>query len=92
MSRLRARVVGSGVARCRRCDELATLTVHESRYVRSWTQLLNRTFDAAVSRTASCSACGRTYPIRSTDRTPEKAGRRQSSGGAHAAGRDWSYR
>lgn len=53
--------------RCLRCRRLATLTVVEHRYVRRWSELLDRRFDPAVSHTASCAACGSTYPVRRSD-------------------------
>ena len=90
MAQLRGRLIGSSVAGCRGCGQRALQTVHETRYVREWTELLARRFDPAISRTSTCQACGLTYPIRATDRTGEAAARRGT--GAHTAGRDWSYR
>jgi len=70
------RSIGSSTARCVRCHELATLTVWEHRYARRWSDLLTTRFDAGAIRTATCSACSTTYPVRSTDGTAVAAAAR----------------
>ena len=77
MRQMRDRQLGSALGRCLRCGEIATLTVVEHRYVRRWTELFDTRFDAAASRTASCSACASTYPVRRTDLSAVPAAARQ---------------
>lgn len=73
---------------CRSCRSRAVLTLTESRYVRPWHQRLAAGFDPQVARTASCSACSATYPVRLTDLTADAAAGRGAAGGA---ARDWDY-
>ena len=86
--RLRGRTIGDSIVRCRSCGELATHTVRETRYVRGWGQLLDRRFDPAISRTASCATCGLTYPVRATDRTADALAHREQTGATEA--RSWA--
>ena len=100
MPRLQTRTINSAPARCRRCNEIAQITIREMRYVRSWFDLFASDFHAAVTRTASCEGCGTTYPVRSTDDSAAPAAARSvtpdnrrrsdearhtSSGGRHRA-------
>ena len=86
------RELGSCSARCVRCGDVATLTIREFRYSRGWTELLRPRFDAAVSRSATCSSCATTYPVRSTDRTAGGAGARGRRDEAQVPGaRDWRH-
>lgn len=86
---LRSRQVDSSLARCLRCGELAMITVVETRYARRWGQVFDRGFDAAPARTARCSACATTYPVRRTDVTARPAAVRGTSD--DASGREWAY-
>jgi hypothetical protein len=97
MTSLRTRELGSHRARCACCGADAVLLVVESRLHR--VMPIGR-FDPQVSRTASCSACRQTYPIRATDDGPTQASARaQIKTGRHreravaeiGAGRDWAY-
>lgn len=90
MPELRTREISAAPARCRRCRNIAIITVRESRFVRSWTGLLDRGFDPAPTRTAHCGGCGMTYPIRRTDDSSGPAASRRDETDA-PRGRDWIY-
>jgi len=79
MAVLRFREISRALADCRSCRQVAVITVNESRYVATWSERLSGRVDPQATRTATCSTCGVTYPVRSTDRTA-----------APAAGRDWA--
>lgn len=80
MGQLRVRDLGSHHATCASCRAPAVLRMVETRNSRRGAEWLDRHFDAQPYRAVTCSECGMTYPVRSTDRTP-----------ARASGRDWDY-
>jgi hypothetical protein len=98
MTSLRTRELATHEAVCACCKQSATLRITETRLHRIVP--IGR-FDPQVSRTATCSACCETYPIRSTDVRPNAAAARDGrarpgrhrQGAIHQIGdgRDWSY-
>lgn len=87
MRQVRVRELGTSIARCAHCRELATLSLRETRYARRWNELLSPGFDPSPLRTASCARCGTTYPVRSTDHDPTPASRRTPA----ATSGGWQY-
>lgn len=88
MARVHVREVRRERGTCLSCHAEATLVVKESRYERGWRHRLDARFDPQASRTATCSQCTETYPIRMTDDTAAGGSRRGEGEGLH---RDWDY-
>jgi hypothetical protein len=90
MARLRERDLGASRGICACCHREAELRLRDSRFTRTFGDLLDRHFDQHVQRTATCGGCGSTYPVRATDRTPDRAATRSDSPRAsRSTGRDW---
>jgi hypothetical protein len=98
MARLKHRELGTFQGACACCYADAQLQFRESRFVRTWRDWFDRGFVPQIQRTASCSACGSTYPIRATDPTPvaatrrvpnKTAPRRATDPATLGTGRDW---
>ncbi|MCU1596082.1 MAG: hypothetical protein JWO12_3474 [Frankiales bacterium] len=81
------KLIGMSTGVCAACGHTSQLEVVESRRRRGVTDLLDRTFHESVLRTAHCRGCLTTYPIRISDDTARKAGRRRT----RYTGRDWDY-
>ena len=73
MPKWETRQCGVTRGRCASCGEEADLRLTESSFKRSWRDVFDSSFDARVDRRVSCSACRRTYPVRSGDATPDAA-------------------
>ena len=101
MARLKYRELGSVLGVCACCYADVDLRLTESKLVRTWRDQFDRSFVSQVQRTASCSSCGSTYPLRSSDLTPVPAAKRTKTHKAPRApkrstdpatlstGRDW---
>lgn len=59
------RDLGTSRDRCGSCREIADLHLHESGYRRTWSEMFRDDVDERVDRRVTCSACRRTYPVRS---------------------------
>jgi hypothetical protein len=90
MGRLRERDLGVTRGTCACCHHVSELRLRDSRSTRTMRDLFDRHFDQHVQRTATCTGCGSTYPVRATDRTPVRAARRApGQRPAGSTGRDW---
>jgi hypothetical protein len=90
MSKLRETDLGVSRGECANCHAYTELRLKDSRFVRTASDLLKRRFDAHPQRTATCAACGATYPIRQRDRTAMPAAHRgESPRTSREGGRDW---
>ncbi len=61
---------GTTRGRCGSCGSLAELRLTESSYERTWRDTFRGSIDDRVDRRVTCSACERTYPVRSADGSP----------------------
>ena len=68
--------LGTFRGRCGSCHQVADLHLHESGYRRTWSELLRDDIDERRDRRVTCSACRRTYPVRSGDSTAAVVERR----------------
>jgi hypothetical protein len=93
VDKLSTRVIGISIGTCAACGESAPLKLVETRRRRRLRRLLDRHFDDAALRTATCHHCFSTYPVRLNDVSPLAAGRRLSRylHPAVQGGRDWTY-
>ena len=55
---------GSRQGECARCGSRAELRLTESKWQRTWKDLLRDSFDDRVDRRVTCSVCRVTYPVR----------------------------
>lgn len=86
--RLDYRDLGSFPGRCASCGCDAVLRLTESAVRR---RSLLSPHDPQRARTATCSVCGRTYPVRADDATPAAAAGRRDGPRQIGSGRDWAY-
>lgn len=98
MARLKHTDLGVRRGVCACCFADTELHMRESRFVRTWRNRFDRSFVPQVQRTAHCSECKSTYPVRASDPTPAAAAKRvaKSNGvkrstdpATLSSGRDW---